>query len=389
MRREHQNIGIVTFPVSEAGNIPLSNLAAVLYHFSDKLYVITGNRGMVFFEEDGGRLHVFKIQHKRGANLSTRVINYTYTQLKISFRLAKLSKCVDLWVFFIGGESLLLPMLIARLLGGKVILALAGFPARFSEAQGDSFSKATNLLSKINLNLSNRIVVYSESIVAERGLGKYGRKISIAHKHFLDFDKFKIERQLGQRGNLIGYIGSLSEGKGVLNYIGAIPDLLQREDGIEFLIGGDGQLRDKVEAYLNEANLNSKVRFTGWIPHDELPKYLNELKLLVLPSYTEGLPNIMLEAMACGTPVLATPVGAIPDIIKDGETGFIMKDNLSECIARNVIRALNHPKLEGIAENARALVEREYTYKVAVERYRKILDTLDNKQQHTRLERIE
>jgi glycosyltransferase involved in cell wall biosynthesis len=383
MKREHQNIGIVTFPISEAGNIPLANLAAILYHLSDKLYVITGNRGTVFFKQDGGRLHLFYIQHKRGANLFTRVINYTYTQLKISFRLAKLARCVDLWVFFIGGEGLLLPMLTARLLGKRVILSLVGFPARFSEAQRDSLFKATGHLTKINLNLSKRIVVYSESIVAERGLEKYGERISIAHEHFLDFDRFKIERQLSQRGNLIGYIGRLSEEKGVLNYIGAIPDLLQWEDGIEFFIGGDGELRDKVEAYLNEANLNSKVRFTGWIPHDELPKYLNELRLLVLPSYTEGLPNIMLEAMACGTPVLATPVGAIPDIIKDGETGFIMKDNLPECIASNVIRALNYPNLEGIAKNARALVEREYTYEAAVERYREILNTLDGNQQHT------
>ncbi|HJH26821.1 MAG TPA: hypothetical protein C5S37_08640 [Methanophagales archaeon] len=80
--------------------------------------------------------------------------------------------------------------------------------------------------------------------------------------------------------------------------------------------------------------------------------------------------------MACGTPVLATPVGAIPDVIKDGNTGFIMKDKSPECIAKNVMRALEHPNLERIVENARALVEREFTYEAAVERYRKILKEL-------------
>jgi len=161
-----------------------------------------------------------------------------------------------------------------------------------------------------------------------------------------------------------------------LNFVKAIPEILNERDDLEFLIGGDGQLRDEIEKYINEKNLNDKVKLVGWIPHGNLPDHLNELKLLVLPSYTEGLPNIMLEAMACSTPVLATPVGGVPDVIKDGETGFIMENNSPEHIARNVIRALNHPNQEKIAENARALVEMEFTYEKAVEKYRKILDDL-------------
>ena len=62
--------------------------------------------------------------------------------------------------------------------------------------------------------------------------------------------------------------------------------------------------------------------------------------------------------MACGTPVLGTPVGLMSDMINDGETGFIMENNSPECIAENIIRALNHPNLEQIAQNARELVER-------------------------------
>ena len=80
--------------------------------------------------------------------------------------------------------------------------------------------------------------------------------------------------------------------------------------------------------------------------------------------------------MGCGTPVLATSVGGVPDLIKDDETGFIMEGNSPECIARNVIRALEHPKLEKIVKNARELVEKEFTYEAAVEKYRKILGSI-------------
>jgi glycosyltransferase involved in cell wall biosynthesis len=115
------------------------------------------------------------------------------------------------------------------------------------------------------------------------------------------------------------------------------------------------------------------VELNGWISRDRLADYLNKMKLLVLPSYTEGLPNIILEAMACGVPVLATSVGAIPDFIVDEKTGFLMKDNSPECIAHNVLRALTYPDLEQIAGNAKSLVEREFTCEKAEETYKKII----------------
>jgi glycosyltransferase involved in cell wall biosynthesis len=234
--------------------------------------------------------------------------------------------------------------------------------------------RITKFLEIINYIFSNRIIVYSTNLIKEWSIEKYKNKIYIAHEHFIDFDKFKIKKNLDERENVVGYIGRLSEEKGVLNFIKAIPEIIEKENEIEFLVGGDGQLRDKIERYLEEKDLNDKVELKGWIPHDELPNYLNELKLLVLPSYTEGLPNSMLEAMACGTPVLATPVGAIPDVIRDGETGFIMENNSPECIAENVIRALNDSNLDIIVKNARELVEKDFTYEAAVERYRTILE---------------
>ena len=80
--------------------------------------------------------------------------------------------------------------------------------------------------------------------------------------------------------------------------------------------------------------------------------------------------------MACGTPVLATPVGGIPDLIKDGKTGFVLEDNSPECIARNVIKALEHPNLEEIVKNARKLIEKEYSYDVMVRKCKIALDKL-------------
>ena len=392
------NVAIVTFPLKKSGFTPLENLADIVDLISENFCIVSGiilgdrkeaytdRRELTNILEKRKRLSrshinsknicVYIIEHKPRSTKLTRIISYLYTQLKITLAVVKNLKKIDLWIFFIGGEGLLLPILIVKIFKKKPILAFAGSGRQVADAKNDSLVKFLSFLSKINCTLANRIILYSPNLIKEWNFEKYRNKILIAHEHFLDFDKFEIKKKLSERNNSVGYIGRLSEEKGVLNFVRAIPEILKERNDMEFLIGGDGQLRGEIEKYISGKNLNDKVKLAGWIPHEKLPDYLNELKLVVLPSFTEGLPNIMLEAMACGTPVLATPVGAIPDVITDGETGFIMENNSPECIARNVMRALKHPNLERIAENARALVEREFTYEKAVERWRGILKTI-------------
>ena len=378
-------ICLLSVPVPEiaGGHILVLNFLKVLVPITEEIYLITGN----YPEHDlpGSKIHLTNVRNDPTTShpkrsLLTRAAKYIAAQLKMSYRLARIASRVDIVIFFIGGSGLLLPMLTAKLRGKKTILVAAASGAVVSRnIYGKSFGGMggfitygiVSMLERLDYRLCDNIVVYSPSLVQEFGLERYKHKISIAHEHFLDFDKFKMDKPLTERDNLIGYIGRLSQEKGISSFMEATPKVVATTDGVTFLIVGAGQLRPQVEEHANKSN--NKVRFVGWIPHDELPEYLNKLKLLVLPSYTEGLPNIMLEAMACGTPVLATPVGATPDIIKDGDTGFIMESNSPECIAENIVRALNHPDLEQIARNARALVEREFTYEAAVERYRNIL----------------
>jgi glycosyltransferase involved in cell wall biosynthesis len=188
-----------------------------------------------------------------------------------------------------------------------------------------------------------------------------------------------VQKPLNKRDNLVGYVGRLSQEKGILNFLEAIPLVIETRDDARFLIAGDGQLRSTVDVYLQQASLSSKVNFVGWVPHDELPSYLNEMKLLVIPSYTEGGPLIAIEAIACGTPVISTLVGLMPDIITDGKTGFILEDNSPECIAKNIIRALSHPDLEEITIRAHTLVEKERSYGAAVKSAQQLLQSLEGR----------
>jgi glycosyltransferase involved in cell wall biosynthesis len=366
---EKTNIGLLTFPIGKAGIIPTANLLKILYSISHNISLITGNEGYEYFKKNS-RFTIYGIDHKTGENTLIKIIRYLSTQLKISYRMIQTSKKIDVWIFFIGGNTLVLPLLTAKSLGKKVILALPGSSLKSFTSTQSTLTKPIKILEQINLRLTNHIILYSPNLINEWNLQEYQNKISIAREHFLDFDRFKNNKNIEQRKNLVGYIGRLSEEKGIYIFIQTIQKTINKRKDTEFFIGGDGAAYQQIKKFLHTNNLNNKVQLAGWIPHDDLPQYLNELKLLVLPSYTEGLPNIVLEAMACGTPVLTTPVGAIPDVITNEETGFIIKKNEPMEIAEDIVRILKHPDLQRIIENAQELVKKQFNFEMCVENYK-------------------
>ena len=264
-------------------------------------------------------------------------------------------------------------MLTAKIMRKKVILVFAGSFVQSLAASNDLMHVFVRILSNINCKLANNIILYSEYLIKEWQMEKYNSKILISHRHFINFDKFNIHKPFNKRKNFIGYIGRLSPEKGVLNLIKCVEHLKNKTD-FKFLIIGEGSLKWELDKFVNDENLKDNVNFLGWKSREEISECLNELKLLVLPSYTEGLPNVIIEAMACGTPVLATKVGGIPDLIQDGKTGFILDNNSPECISENINRVLNYHDIEDIIYNAHNLVLNEFEYDTVVKKWSKIIN---------------
>ncbi|MDI6720580.1 MAG: glycosyltransferase family 4 protein [Methanomicrobiales archaeon] len=373
-----QYLGILTFPIERSGITPLTNLIRILSNLSaDRIALITGNSGISAFKGDP-RVQLQGICHKRGENAVSRLWNYIIAQLRLAYLIARQQK-TDLWVFFFGGELLVLPMVTAKIQKKPVILVLPASNSIILASSCDAFQRYSRGLTEINCRLCDRIVLYSPSLIREWGLERFRDKIRFAPEHLIDYSAFRERKPLGERSTRIAYVGRHVEEKGILQFVQAIPEILSARGDIECIIAGDGPLRERLEQSLREANVSDRVRFTGWIPHDELPEFFNTCRLVVLPSFTEGLPNVMLEAMACGTPVLATPVGAVPDFIRDGESGFIAPDNTPACLTYHVLRALAHPDLEAIAREARDHVQSEMNPAVAVERFARIVEGLKNR----------
>ncbi|WP_346434747.1 glycosyltransferase family 4 protein [uncultured Methanoculleus sp.] len=373
---DSKSIGIVTFPINKNGVIPLSNLVDITSCLCPKPYLITGSEGYNHFQNDQS-LTVYNIAHTDSHSILKRILKYLIIQLQIGKIIITSRHDVSTWIFFIGGSGQIIPLIIAKIVGKKTYLLLAGSEKKGADIVYHHLAFPVKLLINVGYFIVDKIVIYSVSLIRTWDLAMYQGKIFIAHEHYFDLNFFTITAPLADRPPLIGYIGSLGEVKGVQNFIQALPEILSNQPDLRAFVGGDGQLKEAITTALHERGVTTRVDLPGWISHDTLPKYLNQLRLIVLPSYSEGLPNIMLEAMACGTPVLATPVGAIPDIIIDGKTGFIMENNSPECIAKNVIRALSSPDLEQIAENGRRFVEENFTFEKTVENWRRILQDIE------------
>jgi len=370
------NIGVITHPTdTKATEMNLINFVEILEPLANEIYIIAGR----FPDGANKKKHIIRIKSSDKVGiLPIRILKYLLAQMRVSFNLLKISKFLDIVIFFAGTANLL-PVFSAKLLGKKTVITAPGLSSS-DVLRADSvtlfglgrmtFSSIFKILEYINFSLADNILVQSGSVIPYFGLERYSSKILAGGIRYVDTRSFKIEKPYDTRENVVGYVGRLSREKGVLNLMSSIPLILENRSDVKFMIGGEGKLLNEIEQEISKTGVSSKVSITGWIPHERLPYYLNELKLFVLPSYTEGLPVILREAMACGTPVLATPVGGVPDLIKEGETGFILEDNSPECIARNVIRALSHPDLDKIASRARKLIEDEYNYEAVVEKCR-------------------
>lgn len=370
--KDKENICIVTLPVTKTGFVPFSQIVKISGELSNELYLISGGQASEILEKNN-KIHFHEIFHRKRYNTLSRALAYTKLQFSISYKIFKLREEIDPIIFFIGGEGLILPSITAKLLNKELIIVLAGDPSKQGILKGDPLKRVTNFLSNMVLRLSDKIVIYSDIIMDERNLHHLSNKVHVAHRHVLDFDKFNILKPINKRENLIGYIGTFNELKGVKNLIDAINILLGDNNDFRFIFIGDGPLRSQIEVWVNDNDLDEKVMIHSWVDHDDLPDYLNELKLLVLPSLTEGLPNILLEAMACGTPVLTTPVGAIPDVIIDGENGFLLTDNKPDNIAWSIERCIDNYSLDKIAENGFKLVNKKYNFQEVKNNWQKIL----------------
>jgi glycosyltransferase involved in cell wall biosynthesis len=151
-----------------------------------------------------------------------------------------------------------------------------------------------------------------------------------------------------QSGNVVLFVGHLAQAKGVFDILRAVPIVLASRQDVVFLFAGrapEPRILEEMETYSAQTQLGNSIQFLGEITGPAKLDLFRRATLFILPSYGEGLPYVLLEAMAVGLPVITTPVGAIPEIIKDGQQGFLITPGDHEALARHILQLIGDESL--------------------------------------------
>jgi glycosyltransferase involved in cell wall biosynthesis len=148
-------------------------------------------------------------------------------------------------------------------------------------------------------------------------------KIHVVHCA-LDDAYFAVPTEQHDRSHRLVNIGRLAEQKGQLLLVEAVARLRARGLDVPVVLVGDGPLRGTIEARIRELGVSDLFTLTGWLDTERIRSMLLDSRALVLPSFAEGLPVVIMEAMALGCPVLTTRIAGIPELVLDGVTGWLI-----------------------------------------------------------------
>lgn len=263
-------------------------------------------------------------------------------------------------------------------------LQARGIPTIWNVGLGQSSDGLYRWLNGMALRLAD--VVFGESrtqlerMFTDAQVARHGSKFVTFHKG-IDTDRYAPnEGGFDSAGLHVGTAAVLSPRKGIEDFLRAAATVLADRDDVTFHVAGseatdhegyESELRDLAA----DIGIADTVVFHGWV--ETMPEYLNALDVFVLASYAEGIPGAVREALATGTPVVATDVGETASVVRHGKTGRLVEPGAPSALAAAISALLDDSENRGrMGERGRDLVVRKHSVERYVERYEELLERL-------------
>ncbi|WP_420182620.1 glycosyltransferase family 4 protein [Haloarcula sp. KBTZ06] len=370
-----QSVCVVTHPLAAAGENATRSLLDILSAVTS-VALVTAD--LPADSEIRDRHELVELTRKgAGDSVVTAAVRFLLNQLRMCRVIADRDEDV---VLFFGATSYLLPIIAARLLGKTVLVEPRGdvpltlrlnWEQQLPDPVAAGLAGAVRALERAGFAAAHGVITYTPEMARQLDLHPESPTVYPTGARHVRTDEFRVQQPYAGRDRVVGFLGRLDEEKGIRELASVAAEL---PDDVTFRFIGDGDLREWLETELASEIERGAVELTGWVDHDDVPDQLNDLSLLVLPSQpTEGLPTTILEALACGTPVLASPVSGVPDVVREGETGFLLDSREPAALRQTILDILDRDDLDSISENGRDRIETEYSFEAACERYRSIL----------------
>jgi colanic acid/amylovoran biosynthesis glycosyltransferase len=222
---------------------------------------------------------------------------------------------------------------------------LSGIPYSFTAHGSEEFIKAPLLSLDRKLERATLAVCVSyfgRSQLMRWSVPDHWQKIAVVH---CGLDSGFFEKPIPQPppNPRLVCVGRLDENKGQLVLVAAARRLYEEGIPCEILLVGNGSMRRDVESAINQAGLQKAITITGWVSGERVTAEIESARALVLPSFTENMPVVIMEAMARGRPVISTYIGGIPELVQPGKTGWLVPGGDEIALAQAMREALTAP----------------------------------------------
>ena len=264
----------------------------------------------------------------------------------------------------------------ARLVGARVLLHLH---AAQIVALYETMSGPGRALLRAMFRSADRCVVLGELwrlwLIEEFGIAPYA--VSVVRNGVPVTVQPRQTRAKGEPFRLL-FLGNLLERKGVADLLQAMALPALQDAPVALTMAGGGPV-DTYRAMAQRLGIADRVRFTGWVDQKTARTLLAASDALVLPAYDEGLPLVILEAMATGVPVICSPVGAIPEVFDDRRNAVFVPPGDPAALAATIAMLRDDPALQAsLSEEGLALYRRSFTMEVFADRMSELYTLLDH-----------
>jgi len=191
----------------------------------------------------------------------------------------------------------------------------------------------------------------------------------------VDLAAFRPRTTAGERGAEILCVAAMSRRKGHVVLLDALPSVLEEVPAARLTLVGDGPERPFLERRAADLGIGDAVRFMGALPHDRTRALYAETDVFCLPSFAEGVPVVLMEAMAMEIPVVATSIMGVPELVDDGVSGLLVPPARPDALANALVQLLRDPALrDRMGQEGRRRVASDYEAKTSAAKLRQVLD---------------